>query len=307
MSDQLRQVLGVDFSSAPSASKPIVVARGQSDGRVVRLGQLISLTDLPSFEQFLQLTTTEGWTGAFDFPFGLPRAFVTALENSPPVGWAVARIADATDLIQRVRGPDAAAAKQHVQRLVDGWGKDWAIGQRPDRLPHRQTDLALQGITSTSPLQTRYVPVGKMYVEGLWRLLQAPIHLPLLRPLPSASNCALEGYPALLAHEMLQGRPAAERSYKNDAAGTVDPARLLNRLQIIDQLEQGRTCLELRLKLTPAQRDHLAQDTQGDRLDSVLCMLQAAWAARMHDNGHPCHGLNPLADPIEGWILGAAF
>nr|MBP7503602.1 DUF429 domain-containing protein [Aquabacterium sp.] len=105
-------------------------------------------------------------------------------------------------------------------------------------------------------------------------------------------------YPGLLAGEIL-GR----RSYKSETDAT--PERLIARLDLIDALEQGRTRLGLRLKLTPAQRDHLAADPKGDRLDAVLCLMQAAWAQAQHQAGATRWGLSPDLDPVEGWILTA--
>ena len=102
---------------------------------------------------------------------------------------------------------------------------------------------------------------------------------------------ALEGYPGLLAHELI-GR----RSYKNSAA----PDRLIARKDLLEALEQGRTRLGLRLKLTHAQRDALADDASGDRLDAVLCLAQAAWAS-----GRPGYGLPAEVDAVEGWIVSA--
>jgi hypothetical protein len=49
----------------------------------------------------------------------------------------------------------------------------------------------------------------------------------------------------------------------------------------------------------------LIDDASGDSLDSALCLLQAAWAQREHQAGHPNWGLPPF-DPLEGWIVGAA-
>ena len=159
------------------------------------------------------------------------------------------------------------------------------------------TDRAVPGLSSTSPLQTRYVPVGKMYFEGMKRLVDADVSLPGLRT-GRADAIALEAYPGLLAGEIL-GR----RSYKSETDAT--PERLIARLDLIDALEQGRTRLGLRLKLTPAQRDHLAADPKGDRLDAVLCLMQAAWAQAQHEAGATRWGLSPDLDPVEGWILTA--
>ena len=74
----------------------------------------------------------------------------------------------------------------------------------------------------------------------------------------------------------------------------------LPRIDLIDALDQGRTRLGLRLKLTHAQRDDLVADASGDRLDAVLCLVQAAWASTRSD-----HGLPTNIDPLEGWIVSA--
>ena len=60
--------------------------------------------------------------------------------------------------------------------------------------------------------------------------------------------------------------------------------------------------LGLRLRLTHAQRDALAEDASGDRLDAVLCLMQAAWGELQ---GPPRWGLPAQVDPLEGWIVSA--
>jgi hypothetical protein len=148
----------------------------------------------------------------------------------------------------------------------------------------------MAGISSTSPLQTRYVPVGFMYYEGLSRLVRAGVSLPGLHA-GDPDRIALEGYPGFLAHELAPGR-----SYKNKD----DSDRLITRKDIVDRLEQGRTRLGLRLKLGHAQREALVDDPGGDRLDAALCLMQAAWASMQ-----PGHGLPIKVDPVEGWIVTA--
>lgn len=266
-------LLGVDFSCAPNRRKPITVARGIRAGSVLRLQRVDELVTLSAFEAVLK--EPGPWLGAFDFPFGLPRAFVDA----QALGTTTASVIDE---LQR-RCPTRMA----FRALVDTWGNTRPAGQR---LVHRQTDTALPGLQSTSPLQTRYVPVGFMYYEGLSRLVRAGVHLPGLHA-GDAARVAVEGYPGLLAHELID-----KRSYKNRD----DADRLIARKDIIDALEQGRTRLGQRLKLSHAQRDALAADAGGDRLDAVLCLMQAAWAAERPDAGMP-----PGVDHVEGWIATA--
>lgn len=266
-------LLGVDFTCAPTRRKPIVAAHGELAGAVLRLRQLEAVETLAGFEALL--ATPGPWLGAFDFPFGLPRVFADALALG-----ADAR-AVAAELHRR------CPTRMAFRALVDAWGNTRPAGQR---LVHRRADTALPGVSSSSPLQTRYVPVGFMYYEGFARLVASGVDVPALVG-GDASRVALEGYPGWLAHALI-GR----RSYKNrDHADT-----LIARKDLVDALEQGRTPLGLRLKLTHAQRDALTGDASGDRLDAVLCLVQAAWAS-----GQPGYGLPPDVDPVEGWIVGA--
>ncbi|MBX3638472.1 MAG: DUF429 domain-containing protein [Rubrivivax sp.] len=267
------RLIGVDFTCAPSRRKPITVAHGRVQGAVVRLERVDELHTLTAFETLL--AEPGPWFGAFDFPFGLPRGFVDALALGDELAQVVAAL--------RTRCPDRMA----FRALVDAWGNGRPPGQR---LLHRRTDGALPGITSSSPLQTRYVPVGFMFFEGLPRLLAAGVHLPRLHA-GDRGRVAVEGYPGLLAFEAI-GR----RSYKNRA----DAERLIARKDLVDALEQGRTRLALRLKLSHAMRESLVDDASGDRLDAVLCLLQAAWAAARPKGGMPAD-----VDPVEGWIATA--
>ena len=106
---------------------------------------------------------------------------------------------------------------------------------------------------------------------------------------------ALEGYPGLLARELI-----GARSYKADDVARQTAERLIARKDMLAALEQGRTRLGLRLKLSPAQHERLVEDASGDSLDAVLCLMQAAWASEQ-----PGYGLPADVDPLEGWIVSA--
>ncbi len=100
---------------------------------------------------------------------------------------------------------------------------------------------------------------------------------------------ALEAYPGLLARSVL-----GKASYKAD-----DKARQTQRAtdcaQDADRGAGDWACAlaaaaGLRLKLSHAQRDRLADDASGDSLDAVLCLVQAAWALQQHQAGHASVG-----------------
>jgi hypothetical protein len=139
-------------------------------------------------------------------------------------------------------------------------------------------------------------PVAYMLHAAVPLLLAAGVHIPGLQA-GDQRRVALEAYPGLLARELI-GR----RSYKSDEKARQNADRLIARKDLITALENGRTRLGLRLKLTNAQHDVLAQDASGDSLDAVLCLVQAAWAQRQ---GAPRYGLPEQLDPLEGWIITA--
>lgn len=267
------KLLGVDFSSAPSARKPVTVARGRLKGRVLSLQRIDALPTLAGFEALLR--EPGPWLGGFDFPFGLPRGFVADLGLGTAAAAVVAEV--------HRRWP----TRRQWQAAIDAWN-----GARQPRgpLPHRPCDGALPGISSTSPLQTRYVPVAYMYYEGFSRLVAAGVHLPPLHA-GDVQRVALEAYPGLLAHELL-GR----RSYKN---GDDEPRRAA-RAELLQAMAEGRGRLGLRVALPAGLAEALQADVSGDRLDALLALVQAAWCSRQ-----PGLGLPPGVHPVEGWIATA--
>ena len=268
----IQHVLGVDFTSAPTAKKPITVARGSVQGTRVSLSRVDAL---PSFAAFEALLREPGpWVGAFDLPFGLPRELVEHL------GWPRDWLALMTFY----------AALERPQ-IRDTFAAFCAARPTGGKFAHRACDGPAG---SSPPMKWVSPPVAFMLHAGVPRLVAAGVHLPALHH-GDTSRVALEGYPGLLARELIQ-----RRSYKSDNKAQQTPERLIARKDIVDAIEQGRTRLGLRLRLTHAQRDALVADASGDRLDAVLCLMQAGWAAQQ-----PGYGLPAKVDPIEGWIVSA--
>lgn len=278
MSNVSKTLVGVDFTSAPTRRKPIVLATGRRQGPVVRLEGLRALDSFEAFEAWLAEPATAhgegGWLGAFDLPFGLPRELVSTL--GWPLEWPALMAHYASLTRAEIRATFAAFC---AGRPVGG------------KFAHRACDGPAG---SSSPMKWVNPPVAYMLHAGAPRLVAAGVDLPGLMA-GDPARVALEAYPGLLARELI-----GARSYKSDERAKQTPERLIARKELIDALEQGRSRLGVRLKLSHAQRDALADDGSGDRLDAVLCLVQAAWA-----DSQPGYGLPAGRDPIEGWIVGA--
>jgi hypothetical protein len=264
--------LGVDFSSRPSRRKPVLWAEGSLRGRVL---QLRALVEHPGFDSMAQALAGPGpWVGAFDFPFGLPRELVEALDW--PTQWL--------PLMRHYQALSRAEIRATFKAFCDA---------RPagSKFAHRACD---RPAGSSPSMKWVNPPVAWMLHAGVPLLVDAGVHLPGLHD-GDRSRIALEGYPGLLARELI-----GTRSYKSDDVARQDAARLIARKDMVAALEQGRTRLGLRLKLSPAQHERLVDDASGDTLDAVLCLMQAAWAS-----GQPGYGLPADVDPLEGWIVSA--
>lgn len=263
---------GIDFTSRPTRRKPITVALGAEDRGVVRLERLDVHEAFAGLAAWL--ASPGPWVAGFDFPFGLPRELVDVL------GWPTSWDA----LMDRY----ASLSRGDVRETFAAFCNARPAGAK---FAHRATD----GPAGSSP-SMKWVnpPVALMMHAGVPLLRQAGVHIPGLHD-GDRSRVALEAYPGLLARELI-----GTRSYKADDTARQTPERLIARKDLLDALEQGRTRLGLRLRLSHAMRDTLVADASGDRLDAVLCLMQAAWAA-----GQPRHGLPAQVDPLEGWIVSA--
>jgi hypothetical protein len=266
------RVVGVDFTSRPTRRKPITLAMGERQGARVRLLQTQALSDEAGFEAWL--AQPGPWVGAFDFPFGLPRELVEHL------GWPT----DWPALMDHY----AALARAEIRATFAAFCQARPVGAK---FAHRAAD---RPAGSSPSMKWVNPPVAYMLHAGVPALRRAGVHLPGLQA-GDASRVALEGYPGMLARELIGGR-----SYKSDEAARQTPERLIARKDLIEALVQGRSRLGLRLHLSSAQRDELAADASGDRLDAVLCLMQAAWAL-----DRPRWGWPAAVDRLEGWILTA--
>jgi hypothetical protein len=227
-----------------------------------------------AFEQALHAPGP--WVGGFDLPFGLPRELVTTLRW--PLIWK--------ECIDHF----ATLSREQIRDTFKAFCDNRPAG---GKFAHRATDIPAG---SSPSMKWVNPPVAYMLHAGVPLMLQAGLDFPGLYA-GDTQRVALEAYPRWLARQLI-----GSRSYKSDDKAKQTPDRLIARKDILHGLVSGQAGATLYLR--PAQHDALAQDASGDKLDAVLCMVQAATAQQCHAGGDRLYGLPPEMDALEGWIIG---
>lgn len=263
-------VFGVDFTSRPNARKPITIAEGRIEGRAFVLHRIEACPDWAGFETWL--ARPGPWIGGFDFPFGLPREAIVDL--GWPRNWR--------DMVSHCR----ALGREDFRAVLDRYRESRPYG---DRYAHRATD---HPAGSHSPLKLVNPPVGLMFLEGTPRLLDAGVTLPGLHS-ADPQRIGFEAYPGFAARQISRG------SYKNDAKVKQTPERERMRSVILAGLIAPDNPFGFTLVADAGLSASLEEDASGDRLDAVLCAMQAAWAWQRREYNF---GMPALVDNLEGWI-----
>ena len=270
----MTRLLGCDFSSSPSQRKSIVLSWGAWRDRRLVLETLQPCFSLDAFEQALH--TPGPWVGGFDLPFGLPRELITSLQW--PLTWKAC--------IDQY----SSLSREHIRDTFKAFCDARPTG---GKFAHRATDIPAG---SSPSMKWVNPPVAYMLHAGVPRMLQAGLDFPGLYR-GDEQRVALEAYPGWLARKLV-----GSRSYKSDDKAKQNSERLIARKDILQALVSGQVGVTLYLR--PAQHDALVADASGDKLDAVLCMVQAAMAQQRHAAGETPYGLPADMDALEGWIIG---
>jgi hypothetical protein len=267
--DHGMKVIGIDFTSSPSRTKPLTCMHCTFDGWILRARRLESWPDFGGFEDALDKPGP--WIAGIDFPFGQSRIFI---ENIGwPDNWA-GYVAHAGSL-----------GRPGFRAALDDYRRQRRFGDKEHR---RKTDIAASSI---SPQKLYGVPVGLMFFEGAPRLLKSGVTIPMLSA-GDPRRIVVEAYPGVLARQLV-GRAG----YKNDIARKQTEIQHQTRRAMLDNLLRGK--LEARYDLRVEASRTLADDPSGDQLDALLCAIQAAWAWTMREFHY---GAPRDADPLEGWM-----
>ncbi|NNE08566.1 MAG: DUF429 domain-containing protein [Gemmatimonadetes bacterium] len=264
------RIYGVDFTSRPTKQKPITCLACSLNRSTLVARSLHEWADFESFEHLLR--EPGPWIAGLDFPFGQSRTFIENIEW--PDTWS--------GYVRHVAGLERAS----FRRELDGYRAGRAAGDKEHR---RATDRATGAVSSQKLYGT---PVGLMFFEGAPRLLSAGVTIPHVRQ-GDPDRVVVEAYPGVLARALI-GR----RSYKQDTRAKQSQAHAEARRDLFEAVtgEAGRKRYGVRVQ---ARDLDLAHDPGGDRLDALLCAVQAAWAWLSRANGF---GAPADVDSLEGWI-----
>lgn len=296
-------IYGLDFTSNPSRSKRLTLARCNLHGdgvlAVTGLESLNTATegDFSGVVSWLNGGEASGreWAAGIDFPFGLPVAAVEHfrwLDGASEPTWSAM-----VDVIYRT-----CPTLTEFQDRIESWKRRDRKNNEVKVHIKRQTDQTA-GSAVSSPLKVRdNPPVGSMFYAGasLLRHSGASVYPVCVNDAPRS---VVEAYPALVV-----SRFVGDRRYK-DQSGEERRSRAEDiRREILRQLANPNV-YGVRVRFA-AEDDRAAcvGDHSGDRLDSVLCAVQAAWASR-HGYGIPELSISCFRSTIalEGWIADPAL
>ena len=268
------RIYGLDFTSAPSKRKPMVLIGCALDDGILRVESAEVLGGFEGFERFLEKGGP--WACGMDFPFGQPRPLIEAL--AWPETW------------EGYVGKVSRLSKEEFEGAI----KDHMAGRPKGGKYHYR--LADRRSGSSSAMRLFRVPVGKMFYRGAPILLSSSASVEPCRPTRSG-RVAVEAYPAVVARRFL-GR----RSYKSDEHKKQTSVQRAAREELVAELESTalRETYGFAVEMNTEWREELVRDPMADTLDSLLCAVQAAWAYTKRDEGW---GVPAECDRDEGWIL----
>lgn len=271
------RVYGIDFSSAPSARKPITCALCRVEEDRLYLDAMCAIESLECFQNLL---ASDGpWVAGMDFPFGLPRDFLQPLNWSPD--WE-AYVSSA-----------GAMPRAEFRALARSIAAQRAVGQRYSL---READRVAG---AQSPMNVTRPPVGLMFHAGAPSLLASGATvLPMKSGDPERT--IVEAYPKLVARALIGARP-----YKDEPSRAVDNPRTQARRALLEALGDESLVEHYGLNLfgLRAFTEEFVEDELGDAVDALMCAVQAAWAWTRRDAGF---GIPADVDSSEGWIADPA-
>jgi hypothetical protein len=285
------------------------------------------------------------WVAGIDFPFGMPLAAVCRF------GWGKDSAETSWEGYVRQLYKQHDSFSKFVT-AIEEWDYPNEVSEAGNRIKVQFKRLTDQVAHAQSPMKVSDNPYpGAMFYQGCRALLESGINVPPLRNSRCHDKIVVEAYPRLVVQRFLPAQPAfaelvaskkavaeeisatpkdeedtrkalkarldelsakAKLSLRYKEAGK-DPIVAGNRGLILEGLAKDDNPYGIRLSFSdPAQWKECFRDQKADRLDSVLCAVQAAWAYGLRGSslGVPAldkNGLLVRQVALEGWIVDPAL
>jgi hypothetical protein len=204
-------VYGLDFTSSPTKSKPLTLAKCTLDGTSLCVKEFCQLGDGGSapLADYRAWLTGEGrwkdektWIAGIDFPFGMPLAAVCRFgwgKDSPETSWE-----DYVRLLFKQHGSFA-----DFVAFIEGWVYPNEVSEAGNPIKVQFKRLTDQVAHSHSPMKVSDNPFpGAMFYRGCKALLESGIWVPPLRNSGHREKIAVEAYPRLVAQRFFPAQPA---------------------------------------------------------------------------------------------------
>jgi hypothetical protein len=313
------RVYGLDFTSNPTRSKRLTLADCDLDGDVLVVQHLHPLQskkagDFTSFESWLsgsgEWTTNEEWVAGLDFPFGM------AIEAIEHFGWCPT--GSSTPSWEEYLGVlFQTKSQREFRELIEGWRHTSRKNDKGDFVRVRRSRLTDKLASSGTPMNFYPPVVCPMFFQGAKRLLDfaTGVSIVPVRPIAESTKQIVEAYPRLVSNTVIRSQDSykekSSKKHKDKNQQSVirqqdEHARENRRKSIIQAFSDGAVQEQYGFEITLSEdlKNECVEDIDGDKIDSVLCAIQAAWACRHPNKGMPEFGLHVLRDRVrlEGWI-----
>jgi hypothetical protein len=279
------KIYGIDFISAPNRSKKITCAECDLEGDRLVYKELVCFTEA-NFADFREFLAIPGpWIAGMDFPFGQPATLIKGQK------WPETWIGYVTE---------KCGFDENTGKIKQSFVNELRTLPKAKRFQMRDTDKIAK---SQSPMKLDYIPVGRMFCKGAKLLLDSGVCVMPCRP-NGDSRIAVEAYPKLVKTAFIKD---PKKTYKSDSK--IKPGQKDVRRELLQLLQSGTQLYEkygLSLaKIDQSEELRLIDDSSGDRLDALLCAIQAAWAFLHRDEnyGIPHDNAKIVDIELEGWIV----
>lgn len=295
------KIFGIDFTSSPSARKTsaknakwMTLARCTLEGNQLTVDEfeLLNGDTTGDFSILASILSSESkWIAGIDVPIGLP---IQCIEY-----FGLLRPEDKVQTWETyIRKCSEVRDRKSFKKMIESWRHPIKKNARNEFERVRKYRLVDKLALAQSPMNCIRPPVGQMFYEAAKLLIASPAKIAPVR-LNNDERVIVEAYPRLVADRFI-----ASGNYK-EADGLEHIRQLIiDQLRLTDGNSIMRQWYGFSVQVSNDIANSCVTDRDGDKLDSILCAVQAAWAFHQADYGTPVFQSTVMRNivSLEGWI-----